>query len=94
MIFSFAYFDTKTATSLVHTNRFYEAVNFLYEGGFKVYFGLFDGAAPSRSFFECQFKNMDAVSCLFTTINRVIREPLVLIMDPLVCNIAKLHIFE
>ena len=79
--FPFAYFSTKTASAVVHSNIFFEAVRLLLEGGFRIYFGLFDGATPNRKFFTSQFIGGDAVSSSFKTINKATGDPLILIMD-------------
>ena len=83
--FPFAYFSTRTASSTLHCNTFYEAVGFLTEGGFRIFFGIFDGASPNRSFFNSQFVDKDAISSKFKTKNKVTGDPLILIMDPSVC---------
>ena len=79
--FPFAYFSTKTASAVVHSNIFFEAVRFLLEGGFRIYFDLFDGVTPNRKFFTSQFIGGDAVSSSFKTINKATGDPLILIMD-------------
>ena len=83
--FPFAYFSTRTALSTLHCNAFYEAVRFRIEGGFRILFGILDGASPNRSFFYSQFVDKDAIACKFKTKNKVTGDPLILIMDLSIC---------
>ena len=78
--FPFGYFATKTASAIVHASRFYEAVRFLVEGGFRIFFGLFDGASPNRSFYQSQLHGK--MADLFVTMIKATRDTLFLIMDP------------
>ena len=70
--------STRTTSSMIHASTFYEAVKFLAEGGFRIFFCLFDGAPPSRSFFHSQ---LHGKSDKFFTITRTTRDPLFLILD-------------
>ena len=78
--FPFAYFRTSTASATVESQTFYTAVQFLLEGGFRIFFGLFDGATPNRSFFNSQFYGKSAIQSKFRTTNKATGDPLILIM--------------
>ena len=81
--FLFAFFSTTTtASAIVHSNLFYEAVRFVTQGEFRIFFGVFDGATPNRKIFNSQFAGKNAVSLGFKTMNKATGDPLILIMDP------------
>ena len=82
-----AYYGSETATASTYLIQFYNVVDFLLEGGFKIIFANFDGAGPNRKFLVSHFQDKDPVDEAFTTVNRLTGELLVLSVDPSVSEI-------